>query len=310
MPSTKKRSEYAAPTIIASHEPFREIIERFGVLIRHQGEVSRTLDVSGVTVSAIEEGRFLAGDPLTTWVDPVHYLQPFRQSAARLWPVMNAIFPSLGDGLNLLGEKLGLDDAWGTLVLRAVVLGETEALERGAKEAHVSSDFLLTALSAVWSPVAMAVRPALLGHVPAELWRKPYCPVCGSDPDLGMLENHPDPSEFLVSKSGEIWHHCPVCTHRWRFVRMVCPGCGNQDHDSLTRFTSPESPREHIYACEKCRQYLPCLDLVEHSGRIEHDLAALNLVHLDAVAQNRGYSPLSPAPWTALGLGQEHARAS
>ena len=166
------------------------------------------------------------------------------------------------------------------------------------------------ALRAAYGPCIAAQRPALLALAPANLWRNSHCPVCGSDPDLAVLENHPDPSEFLVSKSGELWHHCPVCAHRWRFVRMVCPGCGNQEHERITRFSLPDSPHEHIYACEDCQQYLPCLDTVENSAAVDFDLAALGLVHLDAVAQSRGYTPLSPAPWTALGLAEASSKAS
>jgi FdhE protein len=166
------------------------------------------------------------------------------------------------------------------------------------------------ALRAAYAPCIAAHKSVLTALAPVKLWRKPYCPVCGSDPDLAMLENHPDTSEFLVSKSGEIWHHCPTCTYRWRFVRMVCPGCGNQDHETLNRFSLPGSPREYIYACDKCRQYLPCLDLVERADAIDFDLAALNAVHLDAAAQASGYTPISPALWTALGFAEDTAKAS
>jgi FdhE protein len=311
MPSTGLMTKETALNILANrHEPFREIINRFGLLLCRQAELRSELafaDVSGVTV---DENGFLGGEPLVSSMDSEAFAPALKAAALRVWPVMGVLFTALSESLAGLGRKLEEDPQWTSLCLRAVVHGDVEALDLAAAQAAVSPDFLLMALRAIYAPCIAAQKQALLALAPAELWRKSYCPVCGSDPDLSTLENHPDPSEFLVSKSGELWNHCPVCAHRWRFVRMVCPGCGNQDHERMTRFSLPDSPREHIYACEDCHQYLPCIDLVESADRVDFDLAALGLVHLDAVAQSRGYTPLSPAPWTALGLTEKQAKAS
>lgn len=311
MPSTGNPGMKAAlQTTGTSHEPFREIIDRFGLLLGRQAETRNDLEPVDLTAFAPDEERFLNGEPLVNFLDTDLLQEAFRQAASRVWPVMGVIFPSLAESLTELGRKLGEVPSLSSQCLKAVVLGDVEALDAAAARVGVTPDFLLMALGAAYAPCIGAHRQALASKAPVELWRKPYCPVCGSDPDLAVLENHPDPSEFLVSKSGEIWHHCPVCTHRWRFVRLACPGCGNQDHQTMTRFTLPESQREHIYACELCRQYLPCLDLVEQASSVDFDRAALNAIHLDAAAQARGYLPLSPAPWVALGFAEEKAKAS
>lgn len=291
------------------HEAFREIISRFGLLIGRQRELRSELPLADIGAVAVDEGRFLGGEPLVAWLDSESFAAAFKAAAVRIWPVMGVLFTALSESLSGLERRLE-DPQWLDLCLRAVVHGDAEALERAAELAAVSPDFLFTALQGAYAPCIAARKEALLALAPADLWRKSHCPVCGSDPDLSTLEAHPDPSEFLMSKSGELWNHCPVCTHHWRFVRMTCAGCGNQDHERMTRFSLPDSPREHIYACEACGQYLPCLDLVDSPGGIDLDLAALGLVHLDAVAQSRGYAPLSPAPWTGLGLSEGAARAS
>ncbi len=292
------------------HEPFREIVERFGLLICRQADLRAELPAVDLAADAYDEDRFLNGEPLIAFVDPEAFGPLLRQAASRIWPLLGITFPALHETLNHLERRLDADTAWMGSCLRAVVHGDGEALEQAAAQAGVSPDFLLMALRAAYAPCIAAHKTPLLNMAPAGLWRKPYCPVCGSDPDLATLETHPDPSEFLISKSGAVWHHCPACTHRWRFVRLVCPGCGNQDHERMSRLTPAENSREHLYVCDQCRQYLPCLDLVEQAEALDLDLAALGLVHLDAVAQSRGYAPLSPAPWTALGLTEEQAKAS
>jgi FdhE protein len=280
-------------------EPFREIIDRFSLLLGRQAEVRATLPPIDLAGLVVEESAFLAGEPLIGFVNPEYFEPAFRESARGVWPVLGVIFPVLGGVLSSVTAKLESDRNWISLCLRGVAQGDSEALDQAAGQAGVAPDFLILSLLAAYGPCAAAVAPRLTPLAPMDLWRKSHCPVCGSDPDIAILENHPDPSEFLVSKGGQMWHHCPVCSHRWRFVRMCCAGCGNQDHKTLTRFSLPGSPQELIYACEKCGQYLPCIER-----------AALNVVHLDAVAQSRGYTPVSPAVWTSLGFADSHARAS
>lgn len=283
---------------------FVEIINRFSVLLRHQQRLSAELSVPDFDVSLYDEERFLAGSPMITCVPQDLYLASFKDVAPQAWAAMRAVFPDLAPGLEVLGKKLDADESFARLCLQAVAGGNEDALMQAGMEANVAPEFLLTALRTAWSPVMTAARDGLIAPAAAKLWRKSYCPVCGSDPDLSTLENHADTNEFLVSKSGETWHHCPTCGHHWRFVRMSCAGCGCQDHEQLNRLSIPDRPHEFIYTCDSCRQYLPCLNLIENPAAPELDLAALHLVHLDAVAQTRGYWPLSPAPWAALGLVQ------
>lgn len=311
MPKAGAGAREATLTLMANrHEPFKEIINRFGLLVSRQAELRAELPDFEAKGLVFEEERFLSGEPLLSGVDPALFAPGFKASALRLWPVMGVIFPALAEALAGLRDRIERDPDWVNSCLHAVIRGDAKTQDQLAAAAGVSPDFLFTAFLTALAPCIAASRSALLAPAQAELWRKAHCPVCGSNPDLATLENHPDPSEFLVSKSGEVWHHCPVCTHRWRFVRMECPGCGNQDHKTLTRFTVSDCPNELIYACEQCRQYLPCLDMVEKSENVDFDLAALGLVHLDAAAQSRGYTPLSPAPWSAFGFAQEKAKVS
>ncbi len=311
MPSTEIHPRQTLLNEMAArHVPFREIIERFGMLLDRQADLREELPLVILETGSYDEERFLEGEPLVAFVNLQAFGPLLRESASKIWPVLGIVFPPLHDALESLGQRLAKDTDWMNLCLRAVVHGDADALACSAAQAGVTPEFLLMALRTAYGPCIAAQKGNLLSLAPVDLWRKPHCPVCGSGPDLATLECHSGQTDFLISKSGELWHHCPVCSHHWRFMRLECPGCGNQEHESLTRFSLPELPREHIYACEKCRQYLPCLDLLEHAEKVDFDLAALGLVHLDAVAQSRGYAPLSPAPWTALGLAEASAKAS
>lgn len=311
MPSTEIHAKDSILNELAQkHEPFREIIERFGLLLRRQASMAAELPVIDMTMDSYDEKRFLGGEPLVSFIGSDLFGPLMRQAASGIWPLLGITFPPMSEALAALKQRLETDSAWLDLCLRAVVHGDVAALDTAAAKAGVTPDFLLMALRAAYGPCIASQKKTLLAQAPADLWRISHCPVCGSDPDMASLESHAEKTDFLVSKGGEIWHHCPVCSHHWRFMRLTCPGCGNQDHERLTRFSLADYPRENIYACEDCGRYLPCLDLLERFEDVDFGLAALGLVHLDAVAQSRGYAPLSPAPWTALGLADTEAKAS
>lgn len=284
------------PTV--HHQAFQKIIDRFGVLLRRQQELRSKLTVMDISITSIDDDQFLTGQPIVAFLAAQDF-EPLMQKAAQdIWPVLSIIFPPLAESLGALGQRLETDAPWTELCLQAVVHGDAAALDQAATQAIVAPEFLLLALRAAYAPCIAAQKDMLGTMVSIDLWRYAYCPVCGSDPDLGFLKTQPEPSEFLVSKSGEMWHHCSTCTQQWRFLRMQCPGCGNKDHETLRRYSLPDHGHQIVYACKKCQQYLLCINTIDRADKLNLDFAALDLVHLDALAQSKGYTPLSPAPWT------------
>ena len=232
------------------------------------------------------------------------FVEPFKVAAAKMSRQLGELFSPVGESFNPLQQCLD-DDAWITQCLSAVINGDAEALAAAAGSVDLRPEILLFYARAVYSPCVAALRPLLEEHPSVVLWRKRYCPICGSDPDLETLEIHADEADFVVSKSGQAWLHCPQCGLHWRFARAVCPSCGTQENSKLTRYSLPENPQEFIYACDACNHYLPCIDMADSSvsdAVVNMDCASLSLVHLDAMAQSRGYVPLSPAAWALVRL--------
>lgn len=287
-----------------THQPLAGVVTHFGRLLCAQRAVSATLPIAMPGAISVEEAVFLAGEPLGARLEPALFPSFFRQAAEALWPFLGEEFPPLREPLGLLAKILEQDSCCMDC-LWAVVRGDAEALHRVASQAGVGQDMLLFALRTAYGPCIAALRPQLAELPLVTLWRKCFCPICGSDPDLETLELHPDEKDYVVSQSGEAWLHCPQCHQHWRFTRAVCPSCGNQENDKLTRLSLPDAPYEFLYACDACHKYLPCLDLTampENGRSPDLAFAALKMVHLDAIAQKRGYTPLSPAPWTGFGF--------
>lgn len=287
---------------VNKYPEFKEFMARWVKLLVLQQEVQAGLKFPDVQNFAWTEEEFIGGVPLATKLPLQLFAEPFRLSAAKMGSQLAEIFPPLGESIDRLQKRLE-DDTWSAQCLAAVVNGDAAALAAAASSVDISAEILLFYVRAVYSPCAKALRPLLEQHPSVVLWRKRYCPVCGSDPDLETLEIHADEADFVVSKSGQAWLHCPQCGLHWRFSRAVCPSCGTQENSKLTRYSLADNPQEFIYACDACNHYLPCIDMAESPAKdsLESmDCASLSMVHLDAMAQARGYEPLSPAAWALV----------
>lgn len=296
---------------VENHPEFKGYVARWNNLLALQHEARAGLIFPAVQDFSWTEEEFIGGVPLVTKLSPEFFVEQFKVSAEKMARPLAQLFPLLGENFNQLQQRL-TDDAWIVQCLSAVINGDAEALAAAAGSVDLRPEILLFYARAVYSPCVAALRPLLEEHPSVVLWRKRYCPICGSDPDLETLEIHADEADYVVSKSGQAWLHCPQCGLHWRFSRAVCPSCGTQENSKLTRYSLSENSQEFIYACDACNHYLPCIDMADGAASgaaLDMDCASLALVHLDAIAQSRGYEPLSPAAWACVQLHDNSANS-
>jgi FdhE protein len=68
----------------------------------------------------------------------------------------------------------------------------------------------------------------------------------------------------------------------------------------LEYITSNERPHERLYVRHKCNKYLTCLDLSELIDKPSGDLIPFELLHLDIIAQQKGFAPLAWRHWNSM----------
>lgn len=109
------------------------------------------------------------------------------------------------------------------------------------------------------------------------------CPFCKRKPGLGVLRPLGDGGQrFLV---------CSFCLAEWEFRRIVCPGCGEENHAKLPVYTAEELKHVRVEACDSCRSYIKTVDLTK-SGRAEPVVDEMASIPLDLWAQKQGYTKL------------------
>jgi FdhE protein len=112
----------------------------------------------------------------------------------------------------------------------------------------------------------------------------PYlCPFCKRKPGLGVLRP--------LGDGGQRSLLCSFCLAEWEFRRIVCPGCGEENHAKLPVYTAEELKHVRVEACDSCRSYIKTVDMTK-SGRAEPIVDELAAIPLDLWAQKQGYTKL------------------
>jgi len=118
------------------------------------------------------------------------------------------------------------------------------------------------------------------------LWNGPtpfLCPFCKRKPGLGVLRP--------LGDGGQRSLICSFCLGEWEFRRIVCPGCGEENHAKLPVYTAEELKHVRVEGCDSCRSYIKTVDLTK-SGLGEPIVDEMAAIPLDLWAQKQGYTKL------------------
>ncbi len=118
-----------------------------------------------------------------------------------------------------------------------------------------------------------------------EGYTHPLCPFCNRKPALGVLRQQGDGGRRSLL--------CGFCLTEWEFRRVVCPGCGQEDHAKLPVYTAEELPYIRVECCDSCQTYIKSIDLTK-SGLADPLVDELASVPLNLWAQEHGYAKLHP----------------
>ncbi len=130
----------------------------------------------------------------------------------------------------------------------------------------------------LWSlqPVVRAVAGLVREHLKYELWGQGYCPVCGSHTRIGYVEG----------EGRKLYLKCQVCWTEWRFSRLRCPFCGNEDHEKMGFYTLGGDQRFRLYVCHACGNYWKVVDETIAGKKVPRSLYEYWTQHLDHLANS------------------------
>jgi FdhE protein len=130
-------------------------------------------------------------------------------------------------------------------------------------------------------PYAVVIRLGSPLH-----WNGPVpflCPFCKRKPGLGVLRP--------LGDGGQRSLVCSFCLAEWEFRRIVCPGCGEENHAKLPVYAAEELNHVRVEACDSCRTYIKTVDMTK-SGLAEPIVDEMAAIPLDVWAEKQGYTKL------------------
>jgi FdhE protein len=173
-----------------------------------------------------------------------------------------------GQGLDLeaLFDKTAADDG--------------EYIASLSEKLNLRTDILAFLAENSLRPVFEAYAQDLQEHVDQDSWWKSYCPICGSKPVMAELVGQ-ERKRFLI---------CSCCGYEWRFKRIQCPYCENEERRQFKYFFTEEEDRAYrVETCQKCKKYIKTVDTEELDEEFIPSVEDVGTLYLDVLAKKEGY---------------------
>jgi FdhE protein len=120
-----------------------------------------------------------------------------------------------------------------------------------------------------------------------QAWNHGHCPICGSLPLMAGLRD----------KEGHRWLSCSFCRTSYRYRRLRCAFCGNEEHKDLDFFTVAEVPGYRIDTCSGCKRYIKTVDFRQLDKVSLPLLDDLESLALDILARQEGFTRPTLSGW-------------
>ena len=136
---------------------------------------------------------------------------------------------------------------------------------------------------ALLQPYAEFVRAHF--QLQSDGYTQALCPLCNRKPAMGVLRQQGDGARRSLL--------CGFCMTEWEFRRVVCPGCGQENHAKLPVYTAETIPHIRVECCDSCKTYIKAIDFTKN-GLADPLVDELAAVPLSLWAQEHGYAKLQP----------------
>ena len=257
------------------------VLDALGDLLAEQAAFKAELPNIETRPEQLDDVAFSQGVPIllkNAFIIPADTL---KKSADRLIPVMMRGLPKISEQLTVIAKTINFFNP----ADRDLTLSH-ERISELIVDLKVDAEIALFTLTQLVKPYTAKKAEAFSELLQEPKWFKGYCPICGSWPEIGFLEG----------QEGRRWLRCSFCSHEWNFSRTECPFCESANPDKLEIFYTANRPFERAEVCYECKKYLISLDLRNRVG-VVREVAALGMVYLDVLAQEKGFSPGAASAW-------------
>jgi len=238
----------------------------------------RDADLHAVPLSITGEearAKLAIGQPLLHELDLEFDVEASRDLLVRLARSLEAIDGMRRVRLVIEGAEIDIG-----AVLSHALADDHASIEAIARDIDLDPDLLRVVARYALRPALGAWRRQLAPLVEGIQWEKGNCCICGAAASLGELRGN-----------GQILHlRCGQCGADWRFRRLRCMYCGNEDHRTLScLYSEDQREKMRVEACDRCRGYLKVIASFSPLSPEMLAVEDLATMHLDYIAAGHGY---------------------
>lgn len=275
---------------IANNPQSRHIISAFKPLFLARERLVRELRVVTVDPSSIDEEKLHLGVPCISQTRFFFEDDPWVRTGAEVAAAVRHGFPALEDDAVKLDGKIRSGDIRLIDAFSDFPRGIETAVALFSDKTDIKPQAVGLLLGTVARILLEAKANALRERLKGAAWQKGFCPVCGAHPTIAVIRE----------KITQQWLHCSRCGSEWRFSRMVCPGCEQENAGGIDYFYLEDRNQETAFTCPSCKRYLITLNHVSDLGDHDRDVTAISLVHLDFIMQEKGLTPMTWCAWNVF----------
>ena len=125
-----------------------------------------------------------------------------------------------------------------------------------------------------WAIIDKLIPQELKSSDVWDKWLKNYCPVCGRKPVLAQLRKQNEGRARYLK--------CDGCSTIWRWNRLGCTYCDNEDLKQIHILEIESEPEMRIDVCDKCHSYIKTYN---HEGNEDIYLKDWATLHFDLLAE-------------------------
>lgn len=279
--------------LVEEMHPLGNVVQAFRELLLERERFKAGLpDFGALPIRAPDPRRFESGVPLSSVEELLGVIDDalWIAGAERLMPIMAASFSGIKEECGIIGNALPRGLIEPRALLKASFTGSEDGVLSAASRLGVKPQTLIFTLGQIAKPMIERISVHLISLVEGLAWGKGYCPICGTMPELA----------FVQGEGGQRWLRCASCSYEWQFTVLTCPFCENKTHEDFEIYYVAGREYEALSVCGKCARYVPTLDMRKRPRAIAREIAAMALMHLDVIAQEKGFLPAAVCAWNVL----------
>jgi FdhE protein len=276
---------------MAENIHLKDVLKAFNTILIEQARWKAELSAMEYEAAGpLDPAQFSKGIPLSERERLIQLGAQWHRAVERLIPALAAGFPKIRHELEELQAAVRDGRFTPDFFLSAAFGGREGEAQEIAGQIGLQAEVLKFVLAQAAKPVVERRAEILQALTKGFAWNKGICPICGSFPELSLLRE----------KEGQRWLRCGFCSSTWRFHRMSCPFCDAQEPGGLEIMFVEGREYERVEVCHQCKKYIPGIDLRSLANEVVLQVAGFTLMPLEAIAQKKGFLPMSGSRWNLL----------